>query len=86
LHETGIIDDLLAMAENLSSGNPDLIASLTLRIGALSGISEASLGRTAHRLMAERWGREPGLVIEVSDDVSDQGALGVTLVGIRIVG
>ena len=84
MHETGIVRDLLSRAHTEAGGLPGEIASLSLRIGALSGITPEALRSSVDRAAYEMWGHRPALDIEESHDVASPDALGVVLVSIRL--
>jgi Zn finger protein HypA/HybF involved in hydrogenase expression len=83
MHETALIRDLLNRAEAVVGGDGSAITRLRLRIGALSGVTPGHLRDTAQREARERWGHEPAVDIEQSDDPSDLAALGVVLVSVE---
>ena len=80
MHESRLVADLVAQAEAQAPGAPQEITRLELRIGAMAAATPAALRHGVGDLVMARWGTQPELEIEQSDDLADPSALGVVLV------
>lgn len=84
MHESRLVSDLVAKAEAESSGSPDAITRMSLRIGALCGIPADALRYGLQERAAARWGHRPEIAIDESTDPVDPDALGIVLVSIQM--
>lgn len=84
MHESRLVADLVAKAEAESTGSPGKIKRLNFRIGALCGVPADALRHGVAAQAAARWGHQPEITIDESDDPVDPNALGVVLVSIQM--
>ncbi|MCO5167666.1 MAG: hydrogenase maturation nickel metallochaperone HypA [Planctomycetes bacterium] len=84
MHETGLIKGLVRAALEAAAGGK--VAAVGVRIGALSGISAAHLREHWDEALPGTPLEGAALRAETSDDPTDDGAMGVVLEWVELVG
>ena len=83
MHESRVVADLMRRVEQESKGAGQ-VRRVTLRVGALAGLSAHSLRHGVEHYAGERWGYLPDVVVERSTDPTGPDAQGVVLVSIGV--
>jgi Zn finger protein HypA/HybF involved in hydrogenase expression len=84
MHESHLVSDLIARVDAGRESDVEKVGRIVLRVGALASVSPDSLKTGIEMRAATAWGYVPEVVIEASTDIRDPGAIGVTLVSIRL--
>lgn len=86
MHESNIVADLIREAAARAGGSPERISMLRVEIGAMAPYTPAAIDHGLRHTAGLMWNTTPEVVIALSDDPTDSGALGVTLVSIGTEG
>ncbi len=84
MHEAGLVRDVLEQADRAARAGGGKLRGLQLRVGAASGIEAAAVRRHAEVAAEALWGYRPDIQIGVASDLREPGALGLSLVSVRI--
>lgn len=84
MHESHLVSDLIARVDAGLESDVEKVGRIVLRVGALASVSPDSLITGLEMKAAAVWGYVPEILIETSTDIRDPGAIGVTLVSIRL--
>lgn len=82
MHESRLVEDLVARAEMEAAGAP--VTRMVLRLGALSPVEAPALAEGIRDHTTRAWGRAPAVEIEASDDPTDAHALAVVLKSVTV--
>jgi Zn finger protein HypA/HybF involved in hydrogenase expression len=84
VHESRLVADLIARVEYEVDPAASRVARLSLRVGALSSLSQSGLREGIEQHATRVWGYAPEVDVERSVEPDDPGALSVTLDSIQV--
>jgi Zn finger protein HypA/HybF involved in hydrogenase expression len=84
MHESRVVADLITRVEAEVDPREQRVGRVSLRIGALSGISPTALALGVEEHATRVWGYAPEVVADQSEDLGDLAATGVTLTSILV--
>jgi Zn finger protein HypA/HybF involved in hydrogenase expression len=86
VHESHLVADLMARVESEIDPGGVRVTRLTLRVGALSGVSATALQDGIEQRAMLAWGYTPDVIVEHTDDIEEPGTMGVTLISMQVEG
>jgi Zn finger protein HypA/HybF involved in hydrogenase expression len=84
VHESHLVADLMARVESEIDPGGVRVTRVSLRVGALSGVSATALQDGFEQRAWLAWGYTPDVIVEDADDIEEPGAIGVTLISIQV--